>query len=517
MVFRLFGVSTLVLVGACSLVFGTDEHQGGVVDGGEEGGVDAAAACALDPDGDDDTHEAIACGGDDCDDTDSEVYPGAPNICGNGKDEICGDAPLRTLFGLDSSVTAIAPRTLFTMDPPELEADAIFVAPLSLAATPSGTGWFALATLERNAADTLNVPTVLRASVDEPGTYTQISNYVAAPPTFASLVGVALARDGTGVGEPEMDIVLVHRAPDGSDVLGYFGEIETPGTDIAITSLGAMTTSENVVFRPGTFMTGGVQPPQWVVGEVGAAALADRLNSCRQGSPGSCAATASTLAAEPTTTPVAATGSPSGHVFMRAADGALVVWNPIGNVAVTEDVADIVTNGDILRGRPAVTQIDLAVGLPSQHRYLLALPYRDTTNAARLAIVAVSCARGQTLGACTFGAATPITLGTNETFAGPVAIVAFGGRGFAVLAGVRSPANDVLRVFLGTFALPSSAVTLLGAQDLDTFPSGSGALVDVAAAYLSRVTQPSAISVVWQSGIASRALRTAAFTFCNVP
>jgi hypothetical protein len=510
-------VSTLVLVGACSLVLGTDEHQGGVIDGGEEGGVDAASACALDPDVDDDSHDAIACGGDDCDDTDFEVHPGAPNICGNGKDEICGDAPLRTLFGLDSSVTPIAARTLFTIDPPELEGDTTFVAPLSLAATPSGVGWFALTTLERNDPDTLNTPIVLRATVDAPASFTQISNYIQAPPTFANLVGIALARDGTGGGAPEMDIVLVHREPDGFDVLGYFGEIQTPGTDIAITSLGAMTTTENVVFRPGAFMTGGVQPPQWVVGEVGAAALADRLNSCRQGSPASCAATSSTLGALPTTTPVVATGSPSGHVFMRSADGALVVWNPIENVTVTEDVADLVAGGDILRGRPAVAQIDLAVGVPSQHRYLLALPYRDTSNDARLAIVAVTCARGQTLGACTFGATTPVTLGTNETFAGPVAIVSFGARGFAVLAGVRSPATDALRAFLGTFELPSSAVTLAGTLDLDTFPSGSGALVDVAAAHLARATQPSAISVVWQSGVATRALRTAGFTFCNVP
>jgi len=38
---------------------------------------------------DGDGHEAAWCGGDDCDDTDPTVYPGAPEICGDGIDQNC--------------------------------------------------------------------------------------------------------------------------------------------------------------------------------------------------------------------------------------------------------------------------------------------------------------------------------------------------------------------------------------------------------------------------------------------
>lgn len=51
----------------------------------------------LRSDEDGDAHKKIECGGDDCDDTDPQVFPGAFERCGNGKDDDCagdGDRPL---------------------------------------------------------------------------------------------------------------------------------------------------------------------------------------------------------------------------------------------------------------------------------------------------------------------------------------------------------------------------------------------------------------------------------------
>ena len=45
--------------------------------------------CSTCPDNDGDGHMDAACGGDDCDDTDDFVYPGAGELCGDGKDNDC--------------------------------------------------------------------------------------------------------------------------------------------------------------------------------------------------------------------------------------------------------------------------------------------------------------------------------------------------------------------------------------------------------------------------------------------
>jgi|GEM_PF-6870138 hypothetical protein len=101
----------------CSLVLDRDRHRGAERDAGllpdpdaspDDGGagapdasvmadapaLDALDATAAQPDAGDcdrdrDGHDAVACGGDDCDDTRADVHPGATPICGSGRVESC--------------------------------------------------------------------------------------------------------------------------------------------------------------------------------------------------------------------------------------------------------------------------------------------------------------------------------------------------------------------------------------------------------------------------------------------
>ncbi|MBN1770718.1 MAG: hypothetical protein JXB32_05620, partial [Deltaproteobacteria bacterium] len=50
------------------------------------------SACDIDPDTDDDGYDAAECGGDDCDDSDAEVNPGATELPGDGVDQDCDGA-----------------------------------------------------------------------------------------------------------------------------------------------------------------------------------------------------------------------------------------------------------------------------------------------------------------------------------------------------------------------------------------------------------------------------------------
>jgi hypothetical protein len=50
------------------------------------------SGCAADPDADDDGHDAADCGGDDCDDTDDTVHPGAVELPGDEVDQDCDGA-----------------------------------------------------------------------------------------------------------------------------------------------------------------------------------------------------------------------------------------------------------------------------------------------------------------------------------------------------------------------------------------------------------------------------------------
>ena len=62
---------------------------------------DDPAGC---PDADADGHEDAACGGDDCDDGNPTVYPGAPEVCGDGIDQDCDGADLSCGEGHDGLV-----------------------------------------------------------------------------------------------------------------------------------------------------------------------------------------------------------------------------------------------------------------------------------------------------------------------------------------------------------------------------------------------------------------------------
>lgn len=516
------GVLGMLPVSGCSLLFGADEHQGGR-DGGTDGavddlGIDAAARCAEDPDQDDDGVDATFCGGTDCNDDDDAVYPGAPEVCGNGVDEACGgtDGTLRDLLGVDTAVTAFPARTLFSYQRPEINGNA-FVALTSMTSTRAGGGWFVAASVEANGGD--NTPHIIRATADEPTSFTQISNYVAAPPTLQNLVGITVARDGTTVADPDIDLMAVQRAPDVSDVLGFYGDIDTSGTDIAITSLAPMTTTEDVVFRPGAIMTGGVEPPRWVVGEVGAAASPDRLNSCRQGSPSSCDEVDSTLFTADSEVAVSAAGSPSGHVFFtHYVNGDLVVWNLETGGEVTQSSENVVTDAVTLVGRPAVAQVAFVEGTPNRHHYVMAVRYEDSNSDTRLALVPVVCGRAQTLGTCVFGTAEEVTTPLGSP-AGPLAMVSYGDGRFALFFGVRAAAGDALRMVTGHYDVGAAVdpIDFVGERVVDTFPGNSNSLLEVSASYLERTTEPSVFVVMWQNFSDQIALETAAFSFCQEP
>jgi hypothetical protein len=526
-------VGVASVMGGCTLLFGADEHQGGAADGGTDSGVDdqgggdgsldegmdLADRCEDDPDADDDGHNAVECGGDDCDDSRDDVFPGAPEVCGNGVNEECGDAALRQLLGGEATVTQHEPRSLFSLASPSVGGTPVVV-PMAMASTTQGGGWFVAATISGSSGT--NNLAALSAPASDPTTYTQIANFIAQPPQLDGLVSVALARDGMDGASPDITMLALRRDPSGSDIAAHVGDIDASGGTIAITALNAITTTENVVFRPGAFMTDSLEP-RWVVGEVGAATIVDRLNSCRRLDPGSCEEVDSTLGGLPDTSPVLGAGSPSGHVFFTDSSESLGVWDLTPNGVDTTAASTLLSGGLAILGRPAVAQVALVAGAPNRHHYVVALRHEvdvDGTRVVRLALVSAVCARAQQLGTCSFGSAEilPNDAGTPS---GPMDLVSYGGGGrFALFYGTRAAGGDALRMVTGTYdpdAPAADAISIVGTRAIATFQGNSNALLDVAANYLQRPGETSIISVMWQQRVTLVQLNTTAFSFCLEP
>lgn len=517
-------VGVASVMGGCTLLFGADEHQGGGTDSGvdDQGsvdeGMDLADRCEADPDADDDGHNAAECGGDDCDDSRDDVFPGAPEVCGNGVNERCGDAELNGLLGSSTTVTQHEPRTLFSLVSPTVDGSPVTV-PMAMASTTQGGGWFVAATV--SGSSSTNNLAALSAPASEPTTFTQLSNYVVSPPALDGLVSVALARDGSDAGAADITMLALRRSPDGSDITAHVGDIDVQGDNIALTELNTISTAEDVVFRPGAFMTSSPEP-RWVVGEVGAAALPDRLNSCRQLDPGSCVGVDSTLVMAPDTAPVLGAGSPSGHVFFTNANGALAVWDLTPGGVATTLASTLFSAGVAILGRPAVAQVALVAGAPNRHHYVVALRHDiddGGTRVVRMALVSAVCTRAQTLGTCSFGSVEvlPNDVGVPS---GPMTLVSYGGDGrFALFYGTRAAGGDALRMVTGTYDpdMPVDAIDILGSRAIATFAGNSNALLDVAANYLQRPGETSIISVMWQQRVTLVQLNTTAFSFCLEP
>ncbi|HOX46615.1 MAG TPA: MopE-related protein [Myxococcota bacterium] len=66
---------------------------GGCGDRGSPGAENESCQSPC-PDGDGDDHRSAACGGDDCQDGDPAVHPGAPEVCGDGVDQDCAGGDL---------------------------------------------------------------------------------------------------------------------------------------------------------------------------------------------------------------------------------------------------------------------------------------------------------------------------------------------------------------------------------------------------------------------------------------
>lgn len=517
-------VCLAVLACGCSLVYPTNNHQGGdgpdaTSDGGDAGdggSVDAGGdggdggPCA-DSDHDHDFHLSIICGGDDCDDDDSSVHPGAPQICGNVKDDTCGDTGLQQAFGVAGHVTRFDTRTLFTYAPPTVDGASLQLRRLSATSTNSNGGWFLFAGVESVFPSTEVF--IWTSSRSDPAAYSAIGEQTPLRPAGGIVSGIALGRN-EGAGEADVDVTWILRTPDtGTSLSGHVGTINASGSGPALVTNSTITGPLMKLFRPGIVMTD--SPPRWVIGEVNPPSGTDVLSSCVQANASSCTTVGSTLSSLPSTVASELAGSASGHVFFRTADGALGRWDTqSASVAVT--AIDAYTSpGSVIRSWPSVATIGPVVGAPAVYRHLISLPYTDSSLINRVTLLRADCIRGTTPGACAYAIGLDLSLDVGESFAGPAAVVAYGTNHIMVVTGVRDATSESVRAFLGTYNFGNGSIQLTHTETLTTYALGASSLADVTATFVAQSGEPSAISIVWQRDTSSPQIQAAGFTYCE--
>ncbi len=245
----------LVAGGGCSILFDGSRHQGGTPDAGApsqdggsgdgsagdagkdagpaDAGTDAGPPDAGAPDGgcddDGDGFLSMACGGNDCNDTRADQYPGAPPICGDGMTQSCpGDVYVDPApYGSSLAVAGLLP-------PMQLGDMGTYAANIALAGTNFGGNGFGTAmaiAVDQSGAQhhfvRWDVPLDMPSGAMSHGIMARAFP-VSGPTVMLDLTtdvnaeGVALEEEGSGT----IGLALLCSVPSLTQVLGFRGILD---------------------------------------------------------------------------------------------------------------------------------------------------------------------------------------------------------------------------------------------------------------------------------------------------